>query len=367
MPDKELYNILSQVVYVSCHHTEGFGYMPALNANAGRKPIVSAQGGPMDWANDSNAIILNGKARYGTTPSSEIKTDWLDFKLSDLCLAMERAELDTAGTGLPRDYSLARSTSSLTRALGFPIAKHAEPIKGLVSILIPCRKSTEDLTRCLASLYSVQAGWPFECIVLLDETPGFTSNFPAHLIYNNKSRGISVARNLLIDQARGEYAITMDCDIEFIQPNWLATWIEEYKKIENTIGIAPQLSPMIMYADGRINSCGTSNFDTCAYMNKYPTAINNKTSEIHFCHGACSLRKLSILREYPFHPAFVFYFEDADMSHYAAEYGHRCFVTPSVRVIHHEHSTARSGVINHPVQIEEARAVFKSFWPNLVD
>ena len=365
--DAELYNILSQVTYVSCHHTEGFGYMPALNAAGLRKPIVSCQGGPMDWANKDNAILLKGKMRYGKTPSSEIPTDWIEYKQRDLEDCLRMAEVEKSGAGIGKNYSLFESTRSLLMAIDFPIAKHPASKEGLTSLLIPCRKSPVDLRRLLGSLYSTPAGAPFECIVLLEEMPKFTSNFPARLIYNNESRGISVARNLLIDEARGEYAVTMDCDIEFIQPNWLAMWLEEYKRIENKIGIAPQLSPMILYPGGKINSCGTVNFDICAYMDMPVSNVNSRITEIEYCHGACCMRRTAMLREYPFHPAFTFYFEDSDASHYMALKGHKCFVTPQIRVVHHEHSTARNGVINHPVQIQEARKVFKSFWPNLVD
>lgn len=96
-----------------------------------------------------------------------------------------------------------------------------------VSIIIPAYNSEKTIKRCLNSIYN-QKYTDYEIVVINDgSTDGTLSILEEYnLIYDNfilinkKNEGVSVARNLGIDRATGDYILFMDAD-DYIRDDYL--------------------------------------------------------------------------------------------------------------------------------------------------
>lgn len=101
----------------------------------------------------------------------------------------------------------------------------------LVSIIIPNKDHTDDLEKCLASVYSKSTYKNFEVIVVENnstEEETFKYYEEAKLKYNNlkvivweSGFNYSAINNFAVKQATGEYILLLNNDIEVITPDWL--------------------------------------------------------------------------------------------------------------------------------------------------
>ncbi|MBR6502985.1 MAG: glycosyltransferase family 2 protein [Clostridia bacterium] len=101
----------------------------------------------------------------------------------------------------------------------------------LVSIIIPNKDHTDDLEKCLASVYSKSTYKNFEVIVVENnstEEETFKYYEEAKLKYNNlkvivweSGFNYSAINNFAAKQATGEYILLLNNDIEVITPDWL--------------------------------------------------------------------------------------------------------------------------------------------------
>ncbi len=106
-------------------------------------------------------------------------------------------------------------------------------IKGepLVSIVIPNKDHTDDLEKCLASVYKKSTYKNFEVIVVENnstEPQTFEYYKKAQSKYNNlklitweKGFNYSAINNFAVEQTSGDYILLLNNDIEVITPDWL--------------------------------------------------------------------------------------------------------------------------------------------------
>ena len=95
----------------------------------------------------------------------------------------------------------------------------------MVSIIVPVYKTEEYLYRCLESI-RVQTLADFECILIDDGSPDgsgvicddFASRDPRFKVIHTSNGGVSRARNLGLDAARGQYVGFVDSD-DWIDPD----------------------------------------------------------------------------------------------------------------------------------------------------
>lgn len=95
-------------------------------------------------------------------------------------------------------------------------------MKAIVTVIIPVYNKEKYITQCLSNLLSQTFG-DFECIVVDDgstDNSGILSEEIAKTdkrftVYHTENRGVSAARNLALDKAKGKYITFIDSDDEF--------------------------------------------------------------------------------------------------------------------------------------------------------
>lgn len=112
-----------------------------------------------------------------------------------------------------------------------------------LSVVIPVFNGEKYLPACLDSLRN-QFRQPDEIIVIddgsTDSTPlilaDYASRLPAMRVVRQENQGVSVARNLGLQQARGQYVSFLDAD-DFFEPDMLARMLElaECESLDITI------------------------------------------------------------------------------------------------------------------------------------
>ena len=118
-------------------------------------------------------------------------------------------------------------------------------VKPLVSIIIPVKNEAHNIEKCLHSLHALC--YPrYEIIVVndgsTDSTGEILKKFPAVTVITTGGVGPAAARNLAIEQSRGEYLAFTDGDC-LIDPEWLNELLAHFTE-ENIMGVGgDQLSP----------------------------------------------------------------------------------------------------------------------------
>ena len=110
---------------------------------------------------------------------------------------------------------------------------------GLVSVVIPVYNGLPDLDVQLDALAAQDYEGPFEVIVSdngsTDGTREHVESMISHLdlrcIDASETRGVSHARNVGIDAARGEFIAIVDHD-DAVHPNWLSAFVREAEKYD---------------------------------------------------------------------------------------------------------------------------------------
>lgn len=100
-----------------------------------------------------------------------------------------------------------------------------------ISIIIPIYNTEKYLRRCLDSIVA-QTYKDFECIIVDDgSTDGsgkicdeYVAKDNRFKVFHKKNGGVSSARNLGLDNAKGEYIAFCDAD-DYVKENWLSEFI----------------------------------------------------------------------------------------------------------------------------------------------
>lgn len=99
-----------------------------------------------------------------------------------------------------------------------------------ISIIIPAYNAESFIGRCLESVYcNAPSEELFEVIVIndgsVDDTASLVKGYAIHhlnlSLINKKNEGVSVARNIGIDSARGEYVMFVDADDDLVEGAFL--------------------------------------------------------------------------------------------------------------------------------------------------
>ena len=107
-------------------------------------------------------------------------------------------------------------------------------VQPMISIIVPVYNVEKDICRCLDSIMS-QTFTDWECICIDDGTPDnsgkicddYAEKDSRFVVVHKKNGGVSSARNVGLDMAKGEYVTFCDSD-DYVESNWLE---EQYKDI----------------------------------------------------------------------------------------------------------------------------------------
>jgi glycosyltransferase involved in cell wall biosynthesis len=231
-------------------------------------------------------------------------------------------------------------------------AKPRDP--NLASIIIPIYGQAEMTDDCLRSLFSVEAGHPFE-VILVDNgsdtaTAAVLDAWAARekrisLVRNWENLNFALGCNLGFAAARGEIIVFLNNDT-LLTPNWLRPLIDAL--VDPRIGA---VQPKLLYPDGKVQSFGTVMGAQGAipyelYRGQPGDAPQvGRRHELQMITAACmAIRAADFAALRGFDPLFINGQEDNDLClRLGKDTGKTCLVEPASTVIHREGQTPGRG------------------------
>ena len=220
----------------------------------------------------------------------------------------------------------------------------------MISVVVLTFNSSKFIKACLDSV-SGQSCQDIELIVVdngsWDNTLSITKkNYPsATLIENGKNLGAAKARNRGIEVSRGEWVLTLDCDV-VLEKDFIGRIMESARLSDKTVGI---IQPKILQKDRkRIYSCGAHlSVSRRFYDIGKGEADNGKFSKEKGVFGACcaaALYRRKMLEEIKdeygyFDERFFFLVEDVDLAWRAHRKGWQAKFYPGATCYHDGNSS----------------------------
>ena len=235
-----------------------------------------------------------------------------------------------------------------------------------VSILIPNKDHTEDLEKCLQSIWKKTTWDRFEVIVIENN-----STDPATFAYYEKARqrydglkvvtypgkgfNFSAINNFGRKAAEGDYLLLLNNDVEVVNGDWLTELLRQCAHP----GGAAICGAMLWYPDETIQHAGivTGLGGYAGHSHKYKKKGGSgylfRTSTVQDFSGvtgACLLVKTAVYDEmHGLDEQFAVAFNDVDFCLRVRDAGYRIAWTPYAELIHYE-SKSRGGDEKDPVK-----------------
>jgi GT2 family glycosyltransferase len=223
----------------------------------------------------------------------------------------------------------------------------------LLSVIVLTFNSIKFIKPCLDSVFS-QGYKDFEVIIVdngsSDGTGGFIKdNYPqVALIENNENLGAAKARNQGIERARGDWVLTLDCDV-VLEKDFFIRFSNAVKNLLPQVGM---IQPKILRADRKtIYSAGIflSKIRRFYDIGK-EKADSSQFNAQKYVFGACSAaafykrQMLTGVKEETgyFDERFFFLVEDVDLSWRAQRKGWQVLYYPEVMCYHFGNSSCHS-------------------------
>lgn len=345
--------------------------MDADSTRRGLPPRPPRDAGPEAWqayAEELEAVIAAGehRAHFLQTRINQIAGSpaWKVLKKAKNLL--ESAPLRARGISAGG----AKRTAPETAA---PAVRGAP----LVSILIPFRDGAKWLERCLKSIRARTAYAHYE-IILIDN--GSSEKAALRLLAHEKNKpGVKILRmdepfnfsrlnNLGAKEARGEFLLLLNNDVEALEPQWLAALLEQAQRPG-----AGAVGAKLLYPDGRIQHAGVAMGvdDIAGHVYRLQPADAPETQVVRECSAvtaACLLTPRALFEELGgFNESDLpVAYNDVDYCLRLREKGLHVYYTPHAVLTHHE-SVSR-GALNDPRQSAYmcrrwARAMRDPFYP----
>ena len=225
------------------------------------------------------------------------------------------------------------------------------PDEPLVSILIPNRDHMEDLSLCIESIFSRSSYRKFEIIIA--ENGSFTDTIFRY--YENVQRqwdnvrvvtwdgpfNYAAINNFAAREARGEYLLLLNNDMEVISPHWLEEMLLLARREE--VGA---VGAMLYFPGDTIQHAGMS--VTADHPNRHvyrdePRGIAGEGGELLSARyvdavtGACLMLRRGLWEELRgLDETFEVAFNDVDLCLRLREKGYRSAFTPFAELYHNE-------------------------------
>ena len=215
-----------------------------------------------------------------------------------------------------------------------------------VSIIILNYNDIQHIQKCLESVFNT-TGCNFE-VILIDNgsTDGSSlickKKFPDIRLFENEKNMAMAARNIGIDNAKGEYVVFLDSDAA-VDPYWLQNFIKSY--LHNGPGlyqgkILETDNPEIIGSSG--NLLNIFGFGYARGNGEKDNGQYEKFEQISFPVGACLFSSLEIIKKIGyFDESNLLYlmYDDVDYGWKALAYGIYSFYEPN-SIVYHPKSTS---------------------------
>jgi ADP-heptose:LPS heptosyltransferase/GT2 family glycosyltransferase len=225
--------------------------------------------------------------------------------------------------------------------------RRTSPARGLVSIIIPTRAAHGHIKACIETLRARTAYRDFE-IIAIDNIPASEPDWKTWLAESadkivtiDEPFNWSRFNNLAVAQARGDYLLFLNDDIEIIQDDWLDAMLEHAQRPE--VGI---VGPQLLYPDRKVQHAGM--FLASLGLSRHAFRMSAADDPCYFgfaltqrnvmaVTGACMLvRRDSFMALGQFDEAHEVVNNDLDYCLRAHEAGLLTIYTPYATLIHHE-------------------------------
>lgn len=210
----------------------------------------------------------------------------------------------------------------------------------LVSAVIINFNGGNCIINCLEALTNQNT--PLEAVIVVDNgsTDGspeqIKATFPdVQLIRLNSNRGLTVARNIGLQQAKTDLVLLLDDDV-YVDKNCVHNLLETYHQ-SNAAVVCPRV---ILIPEGDIIQCdGAENhfIGTMLLRHGYQPlrSVTAKTTPVGSCIGACMLlHREKVLAAGAFYEAFFYSFEDLEFGIRMRGLGHQFVCNPAAVVYH---------------------------------
>ena len=237
-----------------------------------------------------------------------------------------------------------------TPDFGFYRVKY--PVQGepLVSIIIPNREEKETLQACVESIFEKTVYKNYE-IIIVENNSGSDEIFRyyrklsedprIHLLRWKKEFNYSAINNFAVREARGEYLLFLNNDVEIITENWLEEMLQLCQ--QKDVGMA---GAKLYYPDDTIQHAGVVvglggvaahvlcklPRDAEGYMGRLRCV-----QEISAVTAACMMVKTSVFKAVGgFDEELKVAFNDIDLCMKVRKYGVKIVFTPYAELYHYE-------------------------------
>ena len=225
------------------------------------------------------------------------------------------------------------------------------PGRPLVSIIIPNKDHTDDLEKCLSSLYAKTSWKKFEVLIIennsteqktFDYYDSLLEKYPGCTVLRYQGNfNFSRINNFGRAHAKGEYLLTLNNDVEIINPDWLTEMLMQASRPGAAI-----CGAMLYYADDTIQHAGiiTGLGGYAGHSHKYKKRGGSgymfraaTVQDLSGVTAACLLVKTSVFDQVGgMDEAFTVAFNDVDFCLRVRDAGYRVIWTPYAQLYHYE-------------------------------
>lgn len=221
-----------------------------------------------------------------------------------------------------------------------------------VSIIIVCMNRPDLLYPCLESI-KLNTSARYETLVVAyrfseENLSALRSDWPSvQIIENNELAGFAENNGLALRQARGKYCFVVNDDTIMSQPV-IDSLLSDFSFLPDK---AVAISPKIVFADGRVQTCGREAWTPLRYLRHYlhlvdetkpgPYSMQDGLFRTRTLNGACFLIKTEAFRKAGwFDETYTFTPEDIALGQYLEKLGYEIWADASVSITHLAGSTA---------------------------
>ncbi len=218
-----------------------------------------------------------------------------------------------------------------------------ESEKPLASIVIVNYRGEKLLPSCLDSVLAQDTEFPFEIIVVDDDSDDgsvnlIESRYPeVRIVANQKNRGPAAAKNIGAWETRSEYIAFLDNDVE-LHPGWLKAMMARLTDEDEEVGACAShillngFGSVLNSTGGMINLLGYA-WDRGIFTQDSETYLYSP-NVMYACSAAMLIKKHVFDEVGGFDERFRYLFEDADLGWRMNIYGYKVAYEPGALVRH---------------------------------
>lgn len=223
--------------------------------------------------------------------------------------------------------------------------------KPLVSIIIPTKDDTEDLSRCLNSIFDCSTYQNYEVIIAdnrseKEETFSYFEKIQrdhqnVHVVKVDSPFNFSYINNMAVRYSHGEYLILLNNDTEVITKDWMEKMLS-YAQLDHVGSVGAKL----YYGDGTIQHGGVISGKGGGFAHRYYRKPHDEKGYLHTleipndvfcCTAACLMIPRTKYEELGgLNEELAVQFNDAEFGLKLLEHGYYNVFLPDVELYHYE-------------------------------